>query len=46
MLLGFVERKQSWLTKAQEGRLLVFKSGFVEMGVGVNFTLCFSLHLV
>lgn len=32
MLLGFVGRKQSWLTKVQEGRLLLFKSSFVEMG--------------
>lgn len=32
MLLVFVGRKQSWLTKAQEERLLLFKSGFVEMG--------------
>lgn len=32
VLLGFVGRKQSWLTKAQEGRLLLFKSGFGEMG--------------
>lgn len=32
MLLGFVGRKQSWLTKAQEGRLLLFKSSFTELG--------------
>lgn len=32
VLLGFVGRKQSWLTKAQEGRLLLFKSSFIEVG--------------
>lgn len=32
VLLGFVGRKQSWLTKAQEGRLLLFKSSFIELG--------------
>lgn len=32
MLLGVVGRKQSWLTKAQEGRLLVFKVVSLKWG--------------